>query len=275
MSKRCTRLRFAPLSVCLGLAGIACGSAVQEEAASVQQGAQKPGPGGFPIIRGYFWKASDVLLPEGDPDDVRSVAIQATPSLIAAFGTSDSAGGTVQVRTYSNSTQLWDATAVLPGRYAALSNDVLAVGTPSVDVKLYHAPIFGTHATLTPNVPVASSEFGRSLAMDGPTLVVGAPSYNAEEGRAFIFELVEVPIRFIKRFVWQQTAMLGGSSPAAIAVTPIAESFLGAAVGVSGAVVAVGQTPDAPDANGRMGRVFLFEKQANAWSLVDTVFAHD
>lgn len=276
MSQTCNWHRLAASILTLGLAGTACGSIAPEapaETASIQQQVSKPPPPP-PPIRGFYWNPNDTWLPQGNVSDVMSVAIQTTPSVLAAFGTTGPMGDTVQVRTYSDSTQRWDVGGVIPGKYAALSNNVLAVGTPDVDVSIYRIPNYGTHTTLTPTLPVASSEFGRSLALDGSILVVGAPSYNLEEGRAFIFELVPGGIFRFKPF-WQQTAILGESSPAATAVSPIADSFLGAGVSVSGSVVAVGQTPDFPDANGRKGRVFLFEKQATGWALVDTVFAHD
>jgi len=263
--------RWARCVLTLISAGLGCGSVAPTDVESRQEPQQKhPGP---PL--GNFWSLSDTLLPQGNATNVISVALQTTPAVVAAFGTPVSGGGgLIQVQTYSSTTHIWDATATIPGSYAAISNNVLVVGTPSVSVDLYTAPNWTWAARLYANVALASSEYGRALAIDGPTIVVGAPSAHLEEGRAFIFELLPFTLGGTTYYFWQQTAVLGDQSVPATAVEPIEESLFGAGVSVSGSVVAVGQTPDSPDANGHEGRVFLFEKQAN-WTLVDTVFPHD
>jgi hypothetical protein len=94
---------------------------------------------------------------------------------------------------------------------------------------------------------VASDEFGWSVAIGGPTLVVGAPSSAKDAGLAYVFGETSSG--------WTQVAELKGTG------TVINDGF-GASVAASGAYVVVG----ASGHDRYAGRAYVFTDETGQWS---------
>ena len=94
---------------------------------------------------------------------------------------------------------------------------------------------------------VAGDEFGWSVAIGGPTLVVGAPSSTKDAGRAYVFEETSAG--------WAQVAQLKGTG------TVVNDGF-GSSVAVSGAYAVVGASGHA----GYAGRAYVFTNEVGQWS---------
>ena len=146
------------------------------------------------------------------------------------------------------------------GKAVALSGDWAALGVENADDQganagaVYMFQRTGASWTqkikLTADDGAADAHFGAAVALDGQTLVVGAPGAGSPDatGVTYVFEL--------DAGVWTQHDRLLADGGAA------GDSF-GAAVSISGDELAVG----APDAGAMTGAVYLFKRNAsNTWA---------
>ncbi len=212
-----------------------------------------------------------------------------TPGLIAAteFGTSVDIKGAFAAVGASNRVDVWrrlpfffgdfweKVQTITPqpgavgqfGAAVSLSAGRLAIGAPSNDpmdldtfgyVDVYEFnPMLETYqyaTTLTPSsIPEGDTSefgFGRSLDLDGSTLIVGANRFWGGRGLAFLFEH--------SGSAWSQTAVLSG--------TPFtADVNFGNTVRVSGDTVAIGQ-PGAGIMFNTPGAVEIHRKVAGIWT---------
>ncbi|MCK4657982.1 MAG: hypothetical protein KAV82_00535 [Phycisphaerae bacterium] len=109
-------------------------------------------------------------------------------------------------------------------------------------------------AKLVADVPAASDLFGKAVAVDGNTIVVGAPNRDvvgADSGAAYVFEWET------SSNAWEQTAML---TP--VAGQGAAEDWFGHAVAISGDVIVVGALGDG---EGATGAGYVFRRTGGAW----------
>ena len=103
-------------------------------------------------------------------------------------------------------------------------------------------------AKLTASDPAADERFGFSVAVDGDTMVVGAPTVwdNAREGAAYVY------VR--EAGLWNQIAKLTASDPAA-------DDLFGYSVAVDGGTVVVGAYGD-DDGGTDSGSAYVFRAEA-------------
>lgn len=104
-------------------------------------------------------------------------------------------------------------------------------------------------AKLIPRDPVEHDRFGHAVAMDGDTIVVGAPAHH-ELGR----KVGSVYVFRFRRGAWRQEAKLAA---------PEAARF-GHAVAVSGGRLAVG-APGGRVGGATTGAVYVFRRQGSSW----------
>jgi hypothetical protein len=95
-----------------------------------------------------------------------------------------------------------------------------------------------------------SDQLGASVAIDGDTIVVGAPGDTANQGAAYTFARTGVTPR-------NETAKLTASDGAN-------GDFLGASVAINGATVAVGASGNDVGANSAQGSVYTFARSGTA-----------
>ncbi len=165
--------------------------------------------------------------PRGDSVEVHSDpngSIRSTPIYDA---------GHAYIFSRNSQSGAWHATATLDretpessawfGRALAASGDWIAVGAPGVDaledgassqtamsvgeVSVFHRDASGdwnAHATLRPPRVAAFAAFGSSIALEGDTLIVGAPGYttpavdgesNHTTGAVFVFTLTDASLQ--------------------------------------------------------------------------------
>jgi hypothetical protein len=93
---------------------------------------------------------------------------------------------------------------------------------------------------------VIGDVFGYSVAISGTTVVVGAPGYRDDAGRAYVFTKTKAG--------WQLAAVLKGSDD-------VAPDWFGTSVAVSGATAVVGSTGH----DKGTGRAYVFTKTAAGW----------
>ncbi len=107
-------------------------------------------------------------------------------------------------------------------------------------------------ASITQNVVLAKSYFGRAVAVDGDTVAVGAPGYLSSRGAVYIFTY--------ENNTWSQEAMLLSDLP------EVGDKF-GGAVALKGDTLVVG----ARYANGNgvsSGKAFVFKRTNGTWTQV-------
>jgi hypothetical protein len=187
----------------------------------------------LPFFIGDFWEKVQTISPQ--------------PGAVGQFGAAVSLGA---------------------GRLAigAPSNDPMDLGTFGyVDVYEFN-PIqenFQYATTLTPaSFPDGNTSefgFGRSLDLDGSTLIVGANRFFGGRGLAFIFEH--------SGSAWNQTAVLSG--------TPfLADVNFGNCVRISGDTVAIGQ-PGAGIMFNTPGAVEIHRKVSGVWTFQQRISPND
>jgi hypothetical protein len=140
-------------------------------------------------------------------------------------------------------------TPVLAGTMAAA---ILGLASPAIASAQGVTPPTGTQlAQLQPSDNFAYNNFGSSVAISGPTLVVGAPNYPSLAGRfvgrAYVFSKTATG--------WQQSAELAAPDGAP------GDGF-GSAVAVSGSTVVVG----AANHDSEAGRAYVFSKTSTGWN---------
>ncbi len=145
------------------------------------------------------------------------------------------------------------------GQAVAISGDTIAVGAPSDDdergaVYLFTEPAGGwgngtETAKLTAAAGSPGDRLGQAVAIDGDTVVAGAPNQGSGSGgAAYVF--VEPPGGWTDG---TETARLIGPSPA---------ERLGSSVAIGGAVIVAG----APERAESMGAVYVFVEPPGGWA---------
>jgi hypothetical protein len=167
------------------------------------------------------------------------------------------------------------------GASVCLSGDLLAVGAPHGNPNFYYAPdsgavyVFSRNGTtwsevakVAPLHPTVFGNFGRSLALEGDTLLVGDPNTGttafSDEGAAFVF------VR--EGTTWTQQARLTASD-----LQP--EDHFGFDVALNRSVAVVGApfdevTPGAVGGTGP-GSAYVFVRQGADWNEVAKLSADD
>ncbi|MDP9341437.1 MAG: FG-GAP repeat protein [Actinomycetota bacterium] len=116
--------------------------------------------------------------------------------------------------------------------------------------------IWSQQAELTPPATAAVHAFGYSVAVSGPTVVVGAPDTRSATGAAYVF--------VASGGTWMQQARLASSDPA------VFDQF-GFSVGVSASTAVVG----AWKKNSSTGAAYVFGESNGVWSQQAELTASD
>ncbi len=149
-----------------------------------------------------------------------SVAISGTT---VAVGAPDPLGPPGKAYVFTKATSGWTQAAELKakspaaldsfGASVAVSSTIVAVGDPGQAIGAGRAYVFTKTKTgwqetaeLKANDTLSDDDLGRAVAVSGTTLVVGAPGYREDTGRAYVFAKATTG--------WKQTAELKGSDTA-------------------------------------------------------------
>ena len=157
----------------------------------------------------------------------------------------------------------------------AISGDTVAVGAwrhnVGANVDQGSAYVFVRSGTtwiqqgqLTASDGGAGDEFGRSVAISGDTVAVGAVRHNVgannDQGSAYVF------VR--SGTTWTQQAQLAASDGAAL-------DHLGSSVAISGDTVVVGAELNDVGANGDQGSAYIFGRSGTTWTQQAQLTASD
>ena len=198
-----------------------------------------------------------------------SVAIAGTTAVVG------SSGGAYAGRAYvfQKGASGWTEVAVLKGSDTTagdrFGSAVAVSGTTAVVGAYDHAKDAGRAyvfqktgsswvqvAELKASDTVNDDYFGWSVAISGPTVMVGAVGHDKYTGRAYMFEK--------RASGWTETAELQGSGT-------VAEDGFGTSIGIDGTVAIVGAEGYA---KGR-GRAYLFSRIGSAWTQIAVLKASD
>jgi len=157
------------------------------------------------------------------------------------------------------------------GASVSISNNLAVVGAPwhpasagnglgpgSAYVFVQNGTIWTQQAELTASDGAAGDLFGSSTALEGSTIVVGAPCHRAEEG--FCGNVGAVYVFVQDGTTWSQQAELTASGP-------VGGDMFGQSVAISGGTVVVG-APWYPysDLGPGPGAAFVFIRSGDSWS---------
>ncbi|NOQ79549.1 MAG: hypothetical protein GQ546_09135 [Gammaproteobacteria bacterium] len=205
-----------------------------------------------------------------------SVAISGDTAIVGAHGDGDSGlySGSAYIFERNPETSLFEQIAKLTasdgaaednfGRPVSISSDTVIVGAygnndagdSSGSAYIFEKPALGwgnatETAKLTASDAAAEDNFGRSVAISGDTVIVGAHGDNSGTGSAYIFEKLAEGWGN----VMTETAKLNASDGAQW------DGF-GMRVAISGDTLIVG----ADDADSRTGSAYVFVKPGASWS---------
>lgn len=221
-----------------------------------------------------FAEQTVLVPPPGTRDFGAAVAVDGDTIVVGAPDVDATDPGEVFV--YRRTSGTWSQEAYLTsqglpdgavfGAAVDIDGDRVAVGAPHAetgqlndDGKAYVFLRSGTSWTQEDELGVnavlmGQDWFGRSVALDGDTLVVGAagPSLSGPFGTVYVFNR--------SGSSWNEAAVLSQSSP-------FGGCFLGWAVDIEGSVLAAGCP--VPDGNGSSTRVY--ELEGASWNLVETL----
>ncbi len=202
-----------------------------------------------------------------------SVAINASDTIVAGApqAGAEEYQGVAYVFITPPGAQRWSQQATLTasdgaaydefGTSVAIDGDTIVVGAPqhhvgsdahqgAAYVFTYSGGEWTQAATLTASDGAADDEFGTSVAIDGDTIIVGAPQHqvgpNTDQGAAYVFSG--------SGGSWTQQAEL-------IASTGAAGDWFGASVAVSGDTVLVGATQPSSGA----GAAYTYSYSGTGW----------
>ena len=153
------------------------------------------------------------------------------------------------------------------GRAIAVSGDTLVLGGPlaqrpatsdvtgAAEVFVRRDNVWTWQQTLFASDGQSGDQFGSAVAIDGDTLIVGAPNAQSNTGVAYAFAR--------SGDVWtQQGRLLNGRSD---------PGFFGRSVGVSGDTAVIG----APGNNSNDGQVYVYTRSGGSWSYAATLVSND
>lgn len=144
------------------------------------------------------------------------------------------------------------------GRSVSISGDNLVVSTRNTEGAAYvfsravtsWGPMWSQKAKLQSSDKKSGNEFGRSVAISGDVIIVGAP-YDDDRGNyagaAYIFS------RALKNKGWSQEAKIMGKDTKT-------GNYFGDVVAISGATVVVGTSATT------IGAVYVFSRSASGWA---------
>lgn len=144
------------------------------------------------------------------------------------------------------------------GSSAAIDGDTAVVGAPAyrglgragrVTVYVRDGAAWQLAATLVPSDTAANDEFGKSVALQGDTLVVGAP-WAATSGAAYVFTRSDG--------TWTEAAILTGTAADA--------GLFGSSVAIDGGTIAVGGLWDGSGGTTVGGAITVFTGAGSTWS---------
>ncbi|HPF37572.1 MAG TPA: FG-GAP repeat protein [Phycisphaerae bacterium] len=236
----------------------------------------------FKRVNGVWTQVTKLTLASGQQNDYFgcSVAIDGDTAMVGAYWEDPNGvfnGGAVYV--YEEADGSWPQVAMITpddsatnrdfGWRVALHGTTCAISTSGVpasgfdDTAVYvfeeSGGVWSQVARLIPDDPETSDGFGDAVALDGATILVGAPSrynYSFEAGVAYAFEKVND--------VWSQTAKFSAPDPGQ-------NANFGDSVSVDGPTVAIA----APRASGGGttygGAVYVFERQGGDWGPAERV----
>lgn len=140
------------------------------------------------------------------------------------------------------------------GRVVAVGGNIVVVGAPAINndagavyVFIRMGPTWSQEAQLSASDGVSGDFFGATVAVDGDTIVIGAPFSNNGTGAAYVFTR--------KGSSWTQGAKL-------IANDGASDDIFGYAVGVQGDTIVVG----APNAASGTGTAYAFTHAGLLWT---------
>ncbi len=151
------------------------------------------------------------------------------------------------------------ATLTAVGRKVVLRFDAAHARYPlNVD------PLVWVEQEVTASDGAASDIFGYSVALSGPTALVGAPQHqvggNADQGAAYIYNKING--------VWSQTAELTASDGAA-------RDYFGNSVALNGTTALVGAVNHQVGSNGSQGAAYVYTETNGVWSQTAELTASD
>jgi hypothetical protein len=186
-----------------------------------------------------------------------SVAISGSTAMAGAPVNNSSAGAAYVFVLPSQQAKLTATKAFFFGTSVAISGStavVGAIGTGSVAdagaayVFVRSGSTWSRQATLADPGNATNDVFGTSVAIDGSTVVVGAPNTNSHTGAAYVF------VR--SGTTWSQQAKL-------LAADGAANDYFASSVAVSGSTAVVG----APDSTSTLGgAAYVFVRSGSTWS---------
>ncbi len=199
-----------------------------------------------------------------------SVAISGTSAVVGAPESASQAG---RAYVFTKTASGWVQAAELTGSdtaegdefgsSVAISGNTLVVGAPNHasyagEVYVFTKTANGwTQATeLTGADSVAGDNFGRSVAISGTTIVVGAPNHASYTGRAYVFTNTANG--------WRQATELRGADS-------VAGDNFGWSVAISGKSVVVGAVSHASYA----GEAYVFNDTASGWTQATELLGAD
>ena len=157
------------------------------------------------------------------------------------------------------------------GRSVAIDGDTAVVGAPGVDdggsdagaayVIVRSGGSWSEQAKLTASDAAAGDSFGSSVAIDGDTVVVGAPFAPGGDGSGAAYVFVR------SGGVWSEQAKLTASDAAG-------DDNFGSSVAISGDTVVVGSFED-DDAGFSSGSAYVFVRSGVTWSQQQKLTASD
>jgi hypothetical protein len=190
-----------------------------------------------------------------------AVAYDNNTAVVGAPFFFQSIGGQGQAYVYVRNGTMWTLQATLdapmpaPGDFfgssVAISGNTIVVGAPQSGVNTGEAFVFvrnGTiwnlQATLTASDGMTGDQFGAAVAVDGNTIIIGAPIANMLVGAAYVFTRAAT--------VWtQQTPPLTPNDATGF------DGF-GTSVGVSGTTLVVGSPYHNVSPNNQQGAAYVF-----------------
>ena len=214
-----------------------------------------------------------------------SVAIAGTTVIVGANANAATAGGTGSAYIYVLTGGSWTLQQKLTasdgerddafGSHVAISGDTALVGAfgdaVGTNVNQGSAYVFvrtGTTWTqqqkLTATGGAANDIFGRSVAIAGDSIVVGAAASavttNVYQGAVYVFLRTGT--------TWAQQAKLTAGDGAA-------SDYFGDSVAIAGDTVVVGATEDATGTNSRQGSAYVFVRSGTTWTQQSKLTAGD
>ncbi len=200
----------------------------------------------------------------------RSVSVSGDSVAIGATGDDDKASSAGAVYVFVRTGTVWTLEQKITasdgaaddhfGASVSLDGDVLAVGAPDAEELVYGAGavyvfersggVWSEQQTLVASNPGSDEQMGRGVALDGATLLAGAPGKDTATGASYVFVKSGA--------MWSEQQVLAASNAAPL-------SDFGWSVAVYGDTAVIGARQE--DGGGiDAGAAYVFERSGAAWS---------